>query len=392
MDVITASAADVEITDGIWSLLISLLNSTRPLQATSSVVAGTQYVMRLAITILTTSERTPLWTLNALQVLCSPLLRAKRVRQVFIDSGAISSLVTLLAEQQGDTPLSRDLVVLLRDLAASNTAFADEVDQCGLMLCSDNNGGEPFLLDDQPKRHYHNLLLLYRDIPVLRLGRTIEVNKAINALAVAELLGSQGGSDIEKLLMVHSLHNELQLNGLDPVRCALDDLGEGANSVVNAVAENLDDFICLALYGPLDGRKAARRVLTVVARSDIVSRRKLRGYHSDPSRPALVAVEALETEAERCDSLDGGAQDEEQVVYEYSDDEGEEDEEENSDLSDQEEGQEDGQPGELTETTSHERPATVTDHTVGSAREETEVQDTLAAFSMDDDDNDWEII
>lgn len=397
MDTATNSATDVKITSELWTLLLQLVNSDEPFVVTANVLIVAQFVVQLVLDVLTTNQRAPSWALNALHTLCSSLLRTEAVCHTIVDSGAISSLVTLLAEQQDDTQLGRDLIVLLRDFAAFDVEFADEIDQVVTILCSYNNhsssgGSKTDSQDDQPRRHcYQNLLPLYRELPAVRLGRVTGVSKAINAVTVAELLGTQSG-DAEKLLMVHFFHNELQLNGLDPVRCTLDDLGEGSNVVVNAVAENLDDFICVALYGLLDGKKAARRVLTVVARNDVVSRKKLREYHSDPSRPALVPAEVLEIEAETRDWIAGGAQDDEQMVYEYSDDDDEEIEDDDEDekkngVSDQEGDQQ----GELIAASSCERPATVSDHTVDTAQKAScEGQDALAALSMDDDD--WELV
>lgn len=369
MDTVTTSTADMKITSEFWTLLLQLVNSDEPLVPTENVLIGAQCVVKLALDVLTTNERAPSWTLNAQHTLSSSLLRTQAVRHVVVDSGAISSLVTLLAEQQEDTTLGRDLIVLLRSFTASDVEFADEIDQVVMILCSYNGSG---CESEHPSYCFQNLLLLYRELPAVRLGRATAVRKAINAVTVAELLATQGG-DAEKLLMASFLHSELQLRGLDPERCALDRFDE--NAVVNAVAENLDAFVSIALHGPVGGRELARQVLTVVARSDPASRERLREYALVPSSCGAVAAELLENElrADRRTLRD------ERVVSENSDGDGEEKADEvEIDISNAQE-------------LDKGEDFAVASHSVDPVQQEaTEIQDALAGLSMGDDD--WELI
>lgn len=291
----------------LWPLLLEVLERLRREDCAvyPQVVVDTSIATATALLVLEVEDEEPFWEM-AVRTLRSCIRITEANCEVISDRGVIPMLVRLLAVQSTNTLLGQQLVGLLRDIAAaSRLAFAAEINQVVISLCSDRrcNDAAPFSLATPV--YFQNLLLVYRDIPEMKLGVATGIDQAIAVGAAAELLSART-SEIDKVIAMNYLHDELGLHECDPLRC------HDANSVTWIVSDKVVGIIGIAMDGPEDARLVARRILTALAVSNSAVAEKVRKYQF--LEPPIVMPELLDVwQREHLESLEPDEQ-----MYEYN--------------------------------------------------------------------------
>lgn len=313
---LTSTMFDTDVSTSkadLWMTLLVGLDSLKRQDCVSYpyVVVDTQLATAIALLALEVEDETPFWEV-AVRTLRSCVRITEATCDAIATRGSIPQLVSLLASQSRHSALGMELIGLLRDLTgASNLSFAAETNQVVLSLCYARYHDGALSHASLSPVYFQNLLLLYCDIPEMKLGASDGIDQAIAIGAAAELLSARTSETI-RALALHFLHDELRLHESDPVQFR-------AKSYATAiVSDKLVGLIGLTMDGPDETRQLARRILTALAVCDAGVGAKVRQYqYLEPPAvlPALLDV----WQREQVEAL----RDDEQM-YEYDESDSEE--------------------------------------------------------------------